>query len=225
LPKTVFIIADAAIELVPKEIYNYAKAPRHSNKSIEKILLDSTYHYKPMRELPDFRKRGRPDIVHLCLLNILNTPLVKRIPEKIRILIHTYDDQIIEINPRTRIPKHYLRFVGLIESLFEKGIIQTKNMTLLKILTKTTIIKEITNCQQHSTIAFSSKGDEINLGTFFDNNKTKNLTLITGGFPYGNISNKILEKTDKILSLGKTSLDAWIVLSRIVYDREKAIFD
>jgi rRNA small subunit pseudouridine methyltransferase Nep1 len=69
-----------------------------------------------MRSLPDSEKRGRPDIVHRALLAILDSVFVRE--NQLAVLfVHTYDGHIIEIDPTTRLPRRFVRFVGLVEQL------------------------------------------------------------------------------------------------------------
>ncbi|RLG20801.1 hypothetical protein DRN72_04605 [Methanosarcinales archaeon] len=56
-------------------------------------LLDSSYHHKAMRMLENPDKRGRPDIVHFCLLEALGSPL--NVDGKLSTVVHTYDGKII----------------------------------------------------------------------------------------------------------------------------------
>ena len=39
---------------------------------------------------------------------------------KLEVLIHTQDEYLITVNPKIRLPKNYVRFVGLIEQLFKE---------------------------------------------------------------------------------------------------------
>ena len=57
------------------------------------------------KKLNNWRKRGRPDIVHLCLLEALESPLNKN--KILSVYVHTYDNKIIYINPEVRLPRNY----------------------------------------------------------------------------------------------------------------------
>ena len=61
---------------------------------------------------------NRPDIVHQCLLALLDSPLAKA--ERLQIFIHTQRDILIEVNPKIRIPRTYKRFAGLMVQLLQK---------------------------------------------------------------------------------------------------------
>lgn len=65
------ILAKSALELIPEEIKNKIRKSRVYKYDI----LDSNYHYKAMEKLKDKEMRGRPDIIHISLLNILDSPI------------------------------------------------------------------------------------------------------------------------------------------------------
>ncbi|KAI5186418.1 rRNA small subunit pseudouridine methyltransferase Nep1 [Nematocida homosporus] len=80
-----------------------------------KVLLSS--------ELPEARKTKeahlyRPDILHQCLLMLLDSPLNKS--KQLEILIFTTNAKIIKVYPHTRIPRVYSRFTGLMIQLLER---------------------------------------------------------------------------------------------------------
>ncbi|OAG29894.1 rRNA small subunit pseudouridine methyltransferase Nep1 [Nematocida displodere] len=81
-----------------------------------KVLLSS--------ETPEARKAAvpgayRPDILHQCLLTLLDSPLNKA--GSLKILIVTTANAVIEINPQTRIPRVFTRFAGLMIQLLERN--------------------------------------------------------------------------------------------------------
>lgn len=54
------VIAEASLELVPREICDHAavvKSARLKNKKPTEILLDKSIHYHAMKNLPDSSKR------------------------------------------------------------------------------------------------------------------------------------------------------------------------
>ncbi|VDP95304.1 unnamed protein product [Echinostoma caproni] len=60
----------------------------------------------------------RPDIVHQCLLMLLDSPLNR--VGRLQVFIRTRKNVIIEVNPKTRIPRTFERFSGLIVQLLHK---------------------------------------------------------------------------------------------------------
>lgn len=53
---------------------------------------------------------ARPDILHQCLLMLLDSPLNRA--GLLQVYIHTANNVLIEINPQTRIPRTFPRFAG-----------------------------------------------------------------------------------------------------------------
>jgi len=222
MPNTIFLLADSALELVPKELINdeiIIKNAKKRKKNSSSILLDSSLHYKAMYKIKDSEKRGRPDIVHISLLSIIGAPLIKDEKESVKIYIHTYNGEILEVNPETRIPKNYNRFIGLMEQLFTNKIISSKGKILLQVknVSLEDLIKEIPMVNR---MLFTSKGDLINLPKYFEKFVDNDLLLIIGAFPHGYYSEKIQKLSENKISIYPSSLDAWIVLNRIIFSRE-----
>ena len=74
----------------------------------------------------------RPDIVHSCLLALLDSPLAKS--GRLQIFIHTQRDILIEVNPQIRIPRTYKRFAGLMVQLLQKLSVKANDANGTKLL-------------------------------------------------------------------------------------------
>lgn len=76
----------------------------------------------------------RPDIVHQCLLMLLDSPLNRA--GLLQVYIHTEKNVLIEINPQTRIPRTFKRFAGLMVQLLHKFSVRATDspMKLLKVI-------------------------------------------------------------------------------------------
>lgn len=125
------ILAEAALELIPKQLLNHPTIQAYSRKvgkSAGKLLLDSCYHHGAMKKIPNWEKRGRPDIVHVSLLTALDSPL--NLSGNLRTYLHTINSEIIEINSSTRVPRSYHRFTGVFEQLFLDGKLKTETELL-----------------------------------------------------------------------------------------------
>lgn len=57
----------------------------------------------------------RPDIVHQCLLMLMDSPLNRA--NLLQVYIRTVKNVLIEINPQTRIPRTFRRFAGMMGEL------------------------------------------------------------------------------------------------------------
>ncbi|MEM3478171.1 MAG: 16S rRNA methyltransferase, partial [Archaeoglobaceae archaeon] len=127
-----FILLDSSLELVPKEISNHpviVSDARRRRKKATELLLDDSRHHLAMRNLKHREKRGRADIVHQCLLLLLDSPL-----KSFDIFVHTINDELIRVSRDTRLPRNYNRFVGLMEDLFKKRKIEANGKILIEIL-------------------------------------------------------------------------------------------
>ena len=125
------VFLESSIELIPPEIRNHPSVisdARKRKKNPSRIILDDSRHHAAMKKLFRAEKRGRPDIIHTCLLIALDSPL-----KNLSIYVHTFNGKIIWINRETRLPRNYNRFVGLMEDLFEKRRITSGEKTLLEI--------------------------------------------------------------------------------------------
>ncbi|MGC9777992.1 MAG: 16S rRNA methyltransferase [Candidatus Heimdallarchaeota archaeon] len=222
MPRTIFVFADSALELIPTKIAKMELIKKHAKKKGKlpsQILLDSSYHYKAMLKLKDSQKRGRPDILHFCLLNLLGSPLVLDKSNPVTIIVHTIRNEIFVINQETRLPRNYNRFVGLIEQFLVNREIKSKDKVLLNML-DTTLEVEIKDIPEKNRFLFSSKGSLVNLSNQFKAYSDKDIAIIVGAYPHGSFSDLILKMSKNIYSIHPKPLDAWIVLNKIVFSRE-----
>ena len=217
------ILAESSLELVPKELSSHPSVISHAQKLGKRpseILLDNSWHFAAMKGISDEIKRGRPDLVHFCILEATTIPLYTK--NKIKIYIHTIDDKIIYVGENVHIPKSYHRFEGLIEKLFLEKTIESNGNVLLELKEKSfsELIDEI---KPSKVIGLSSKGEKHS----FENNISElpdNCCLIVGGFQKGHFSDAIQSKINQMISIDDSSLEAHVVVARLLYEYEKTIF-
>ncbi len=216
------ILADSELETVPQKISSdktlQRKAQKRGRKATE-LILDSNYYHKPMRKLKDSSRRGRPDIVHVCILSALDTPLNRE--GALKLYIHTRHDKVIDIDPKTRIPRSYNRFIGLMEQLFiTKGVPPEDP---LMTLSEKSLEKKINEINPDKTLAFTNKGRETSRNQIFSNfGREKDICAIIGGFPHDEFISNIEKVAEEILSIYPEPLDAVTVLNHIIqfYEEE-----
>jgi len=239
--KITFIFAESSLELIPEELLNHPLIIKYAlkrKKTPRTLLLDSTYHFKALMhsKIKNKEKRGRPDIIHRMLLITLDSLLNRY--GFLEIYVHTIDDRIIWVNPKVRIPRHYARFVGLMEKLLTNRVIRVGDNPkeiLLKVLPLTfeDLLKKLT---PYITLGFSKKGQIIEnfdayIAEIINKVTLKNKTMlgnarivnIIGGFPKGSFSKRVLEKIDLLLSLSPLSLSAQYVICRIIAAYERVL--
>lgn len=221
------VLLEAALELVPRSIASHPAVlsnARRRGKPPTEILLDVSIHYHAMRDLPNKHKRGRPDITHVCLLEALESPLNKE--GALRIAVHTIEGHAIFIDPRTRIPRNYNRFVGLMEQLFKYGKVPPDSespLMFMKTMPLEDLIRELgadgllllrEACPRKSPLDVAREALE------------GNLAVGIGAFPHGDFSEDITKMAKSCYSIYGGELTAWSVLSRIIVAAEihKGIF-
>ncbi len=217
------VLAESALELIPKEIQNSSSVISHANK-LEKnpseILLDNSWHFAAMKGIENEIKRGRPDIVHLCLLEACTIPLYHE--NKIKVFLHTQDDKVIFIGEKVRIPKSYHRFAGLIEKLFKEKVVEIDGKTLLE-LKEMNFSELLDHIKPKKVIGFSTKGEPKsyqNIASTLDDDSC----IVIGGFQKGHFSEIVSKRFDEMYRVDQKSLEAHVIVGRILYEYEKTIF-
>lgn len=219
------IFLESALELIPDEILKHPavlKDAKRRKKQPNKILLDDSKHHSAMQSLNNRSKRGRPDIIHYCLLSVLDSRI-----REIDIYIHTINDEIVWINNKTRLPRNYNRFVGLMEDLFGRRLIKAGNEVLLEI--KDITLEDLLNSlviKNKNVVLLTENGDkdEKYLKNLI---KKQDLVVCIGAFAHGNFSNKIIQLMENVnadfVSLSKQPLTSLYVTNRVVclYENER----
>jgi len=224
LEKLVLVIVEAAIELVPKSIRNHPAVRAYAakrGKKPEEVLLDRSYHHAAMRKLREAEQRGRPDISHFILLEVLGSPLNKC--GMLELYVQTRSGHVIWINPETRLPRIYERFKGLIEKLYKEPIVEADGKILLKLEEKklSELIKDV---DPDIRILLSEDGKPTKWSEFgkIITSRRKPLVMI-GGFPRGGFHEETIRNADEIISLWPEPLEAWVIASRVISITEQAL--
>jgi len=217
------ILTESSLELVPKELSSHPSVISHAQKLGKRpseILLDNSWHFAAMKGISDEIKRGRPDLVHFCILEATTIPLYTK--NKIKIYIHTIDDKVIYVGENVHIPKSYHRFEGLIEKLFLEKSIEAKGNVLLELKEKSfsELIDEI---KPSKVIGLSSEGEKHSFENIISE-IPENCCLVVGGFQKGHFSNTTQNRINQIISIDDSSLEAHVVVARMLYEYEKTIF-
>jgi len=213
MPLILFIV-ECGLELIPKELRTHPSVRRDlSTKNYASQLLDNALHHSAMKNLEDFEKRGRPDIIHACLLNALGSSLNKS--GNLKIFIHTIHDKIYELNPEIKIARNFNRFKGLSAKFLIDEEIQVNGTSLIS-HKKGTLSDIIHSFRMPEIILFSSKGKLTKSQHLFSHDLSKNYIAVIGGFQKSSFSKKIFEMSNNVLSISKYSLDAWVVVNKVI---------
>ena len=220
------IIAESALETIPESLWNHPairKLSRTRHWQPGSILLDRSYHHTAMNKLENNEKRGRPDIVHFALLEALGSPLNKE--KLLTTYVHTIQDVTIQVNCETRLPRNYGRFVSLIEQLFEiRRVPPNENKKPLLTMKRQTFSQLIKEVKPSRLLALTRTGrPRILQAAISDLAKTDKACVVVGGFPKGHFTQIVTELADEVVCIDWEMLETWTVVSRAVYEFERAL--
>jgi len=218
-----FILADSELELIPSEIVNercVLNNARARGKAPEKILLDASHHHPAFGKLPDSERRGRPDLIHFFLMLCIDSDLTAE--GKLRVFVHTRNNDVIAVNPETRLPPHYPRFVGLIESLYEQRVVPSKENPLLELRQGVTLETLVTALKPDQVVVMTASGEETPVLEKFASLKGERIVVIIGGFSKGDFKSDLSKLKPMSISLGKRMLKVWTVTSKVLCGLEQA---
>jgi rRNA small subunit pseudouridine methyltransferase Nep1 len=218
------ILAESALELIPKELWKHPSVVKHASskgKRVSETLLDRSYHHSAMLRLKNADRRGRPDIVHFSLLEATSSPLYMK--GLIEIYVHTINDEVIKLGKSVRLPKAYFRFDGLMEKLLKERKISSNDEVLLE-MKKQSFKELISEIKPSIIIGLTRLGEKNNFEEIAKElSKYEKPALVVGGFPRGHFSLDISSSYNRIYSCHELSLEAHVVIARIVYEYEKQL--
>ena len=210
-----FVLADAELELIPKEllkercIINNARA---RGKAPEKILLDASHHHPAFDKLREAERRGRPDIVHFFLMLCMDSDLSAE--GKLRVFVHTRNNDVIAVNPETRLPPHYPRFVGLIETLYEKQVVPSRENALLELRQNVPLDTLVNALKPDAVVVMDAAGEPGFLPEKFGAVKGERVVVIIGGFSKGTFRSDLGKLKTTTVSLGPRMMKVWTVTAK-----------
>jgi len=209
------VLLESPLELVPEPLWGHPQVRRSAERygiGVNEVLLDKSLHYNAMGVLPQKWKRGRPDIVHITLLNILDSPLAER--GLIDVYVHVYDGRVFRVEPNTRIPKNYERFKGLMAQLLREGRVPPRGDPLIYEAYESLagLIEEYGRL-----ILLWEKGEPASPPIVAARGLATGAPLGIGMFPRGDFRRSTLRKAGEYYSLYRgVPLKAWTVASRIL---------
>ena len=218
------ILAEAALETVPRALWSHPAIRSYSRrrrKLPQCLLLDRSYHYAAMKRLEESEKRGRPDIVHFSLLEALGSPLNKE--GLLQTFVHSIKNYVISVNPKTRLPRSYDRFLGLMEQLFELRRVPSTGQVLLKLEPKT-LSQLLYSIAATHVIALSRRGSPQAFEKVVSRLSAEKMpVVIIGAFPHGHFTEATTNLADEVICIDPEMLEAWTLTSRIIYEYERTI--
>ncbi|HVM44831.1 MAG TPA: 16S rRNA methyltransferase, partial [Candidatus Thermoplasmatota archaeon] len=217
------VLAESELELVPESIKTHPQvqsSARARDRRAARMLLDASLHHEAMRHIAESERRGRPDLVHFSLLLALDSALNKA--DKLRVVVHTRNDERIAVHPDTRLMRHYPRFVGLMESLFREGA-TPKGNPLLVFEPGWTLQRVLEHHATGPIVCFSEKGSPIEPSTWMEAKvaASPDLTVVLGCFPHGDFHQPPASFANEVVGLGGEALSVWTVEMEVLAAYER----
>ncbi len=220
------VLAESELELVPDELRHHpsvTKPAKRHEKRPGRTLLDSSVHHEALRGAPEGERRGRPDLVHFFLLLGLDSVLNRR--RALTLLVHTRHDEILRVDPSTRIMRNYNRFVGLVEQLLRTGRVPeaTPLLTVEPGWTLARVLADAVPAGTHK-VAFRETGRRVTPAEFFRGRAaaSPDLAAVIGGFPKGDFRADVDKLVDETVSIGPDALPVWTVEAEAIVHWEAA---
>jgi rRNA small subunit pseudouridine methyltransferase Nep1 len=178
------------------------------------LLLDASYHHTAIKKIDptEVNRRGRPDIVHMFLMIGLESILNKE--KMLRLYVHTRNDYVISVDPNTRIPKNYNRFVGLMESLFLNKQVPDSKTPLLKL--EKCSLGELIKKLDVTPLLLHPNAENAKLSEWLN----KDCTVIIGGFSEGDFRSDLTAIKNRI-SIFSKELMSWSVEIEAIANYER----
>ena len=217
------ILLESALELVPQEIISHPQVIRSARRyllSPGQMLLDAGIHWKAMKLIDRWWRRGRPDIVHVSLLNLLEKYPVRS--GKVSVYMHVQDGRVFRFSPEVRIPKNYDRFKGLMSQLLRLNSVPPGSGSPLIYLVARSL-REFLSGGNRKLMLLTEDGDvDMTPHDVVVKAYRESYVVGFGAYPRGPFSDEVLSLASiKVRRRGGEPLRAWDVacaLSNAYYD-------
>lgn len=179
------ILGACELELVPPELVSAPSVKRRARvrrRAPEHLLLDQAEDHKALRGVPDGDRRGRPDIVHLVMLLVQDSPLAAK--GAVRLLVHTREDVLIRSRSDLRPPRSQATFYPLCEDLLRQGSVPV-GRPLLWLERGRSLASVVEAEARGPVVLLHESGEPARSGEFARWAREGDLTVVLGGFPKG----------------------------------------
>ncbi len=229
-PRLHLMLVDSELEMVPKELLSHpsvASNARKRGKKPSQVLLDSNLHHTALGSREEAMRRGRPDIVHQFLLLGLDSLLNQE--DGLRLYVHTRNDELIGVDPTTRLPKNMNRYMGLFEELFASGAVPSKDDPLLSLRPAMDLERCIASVRDNARLAgrgltivlLSPDGELKGAHELFIDlpgvvKGDMDVLCLIGGFSSGDFRSDVRGLSDRSISLSDMLLKVWSVEMELI---------
>lgn len=218
MEKLHLLLAEAGLELVPKALWSHPAvraSARKRGKKPGEILLDVALHHSAMVNLEERWKRGRPDIVHFCMLLALGSILNRA--GLLSLHVHTYEGKVIGTAPNVRLPRNYNLFLGLAEQLLVEGKVPPSASEPLLWLENFSLKELVGKIRPSRVFLLSEKGRQLKCRELASTLvKEEKPMVVVGCFQAGDFREETLALADDVVAIAQTPLDAWVVVAKVL---------
>jgi len=207
-----FLLLESALELVPESLRRHPAVRswcRRFGRRPDDAILDSAYMWRAMKGLPDRERRGRPDIVHYFLLNVLESPAGRE--GLVDVYVHTIGGKMFYVEPGTRVPRSYTRFIGILAQLLRGE--DTPHIHPLE-RGPHQIIGEKQR-QGYAILGMSERGILAKPEEYLD----RNSLVLIGGFPHGEFRGAY--SAERWVRIGDDVYPSWVVGAEVTAGWER----
>ncbi|CAI5444035.1 unnamed protein product [Caenorhabditis angaria] len=182
----------------------------------EYVILSSDKHANFLRKQKKDPSDYRPDILHQCLLNLLDSPLNRA--GKLRVFFRTSKNVLVDVSPQCRIPRTFDRFCGLMVQLLHKLSIRAAETTQkLMSVVKNPVTNHLpVGCRK---ILMSFNVEECTLANkLVTPESEESLVVVIGGIARGKIS---VDYTDSETKISNYPLSAALACAKVTSGLEE----
>ena len=224
-PHTI-ILEEASLELVPKKFWTHQSCRRFElmfGIPPENQILDDNFHHEIIEKLPRREKRGRPDIVHFALLDVMSTPAYQ--DKFIQPIVHTLNDDVIAIKDRVRLPRTEMRFNGVMSKILRREL-GAAEKNLFEDITVQATRELLKSLNPSEIVCLSTQGVLSDLQKYVSILKSPNNlethVWMVGGFARGHFNEEVKGLANEMISISDRPLAAHVVTARLSYEIERS---
>jgi len=203
--RVIVILENAALETVK------------TNKGFQ--LLNAEDHRGVHKKLKREPAGSRPDICHLELMALLDSPLNKA--GLLQVFISTKKNVLIEVNPKIRLPRTYKRFAGLMVQLLHKLKIRASEgpQWLLRVV-KNPVTRHLpTRCQKYG---MSCVGALVDAHEFVPSlPQDEPVVFVIGAMAHGHLDKTTTPYVQEFISVSEYPLSGAKAIDRLLGAFEK----
>lgn len=212
-PALTVVLAGAELELAPAEIAGHPAVrttARETGRRPSEVLLDQNVHGPAIRKLAEGDRRGRPDITHITLLGLLESPSNRL--GHLRVLVHTRHHILLRFRPDVRLPRSEARFQGLMSKVLRDGQAQDADP----------LVWSEGVVEPSDVLASWTTGPVVRLDEQGPHRTPEDLvgpgdrTVVVGAFAHGDFSPSWRTAAPETASMFGASLNAWAVTGELV---------